>query len=241
VSVVRAQVLNTGTIAATVRGRVGADAALVHACCAAAPVEVLLRVIARNPAREVALSALRVIRIAHAFSGWTPSLEACASREALKALLMLSAGVIKPNVASCSDHFFPMQIIAAALMFSVARADVARRLASIRSFWPLSLAGLLRGDNTTAMQAWAVEQRFLRPQLQSSVAHNAAMLVALTLSHVPEAAPEASLAAPLLAALCASLASAPSDNAAADAIARLVAARPGVVSEALKFDLKLDR
>jgi hypothetical protein len=235
-------VQNAAWAAADLRGRRGADAAALHACCAAAPVDTLLRVVTHNPSRRVALTALRVIRNAIKYAGWTPPMEACASREALKALLMLSGGVIRSHAVICGDTVWPLHVIQAALSASVARVDVARRLASIRAFWPLVLAGLARGDNSTAMQAWKAEQRMPCEQLPSSVAHVTALLVGYVLAHAPEAAPDAAtLGAPLLAALCTSLAAAPEDDATASAIAYLVAAAPGVVSLALKFDLKLDK
>jgi hypothetical protein len=224
------QVLNSASTAAKLRGLHGADAALLHAFCAAAPVGTLLRVVERAPARDVAFSALRAIRVMHDFAGWTPPMEACADHAALNAILMLSAGVLKPHVACCADTLWPLQILVATLACSAARTRAARRLAAIPAFWPLALAGLQRADNAAA------EGR----SLYSSVAHASAALLALTLAHAPEAAPEvATLGAPLLAALCASLAAAPADFGAADAIANLVAAAPGTVCEALKFDLQL--
>jgi len=140
---------------------------------------------------------------------------------------------------------WPLEFIVAAVSSSPAVA--ASRLGSLPLFWPLLHALFLKADNSLGQQQFAMERLasndlVARPQLQASVTSAAARLAALVIRHGDAAAQPPKVMTPvLLAACCENLTSSPNDTSVADLVAALVAARPDVVAEALKFDLKTSR
>lgn len=262
-------VLNSGFIASVGRGDPGAQAVMSVAVGELYPPDgsgcaLLLRIVEKNPSREVAFAAFRIARLTHMRLGWTAALAPCTEPAALEALLILGGSFIDPRCASdaallmgtaclpasCAprrmspscEMLWPLQFIITALACN--RSMVASRLGALPLFWPLLHAQFLKADNTLGQQQIAMERLarndlLARPQLDASVTSAAALLAALVIRHGDAAAqPPKAMAPVILAACCANLTASPNDTNVAELVTALVAARPDIVAEALKFDLK---
>jgi len=212
----------------------------------------LLLVIQKNPSRETAFDAFRIIRLGvnsgsiTTMGGYTQSsfsrFAACVSAEALESLLYLAGSVPEYQSGTAVESCWTLSFISQS--FALGPADVAARLVALPIFWPLLLTMVSYDDNTVARQAYAEEEnssgKLRRPKLAESATHSACELIALTLTHAPASKLPKYIPPVLLADLCSSLSLAPTDPAVADAIIALLSVKPEVVCEALKFDLKLD-
>jgi len=106
-SAIRA-VINAGLFANTV-GRGASQAAMTAAVAELYPRDgsgcaLLMRIVEKNPSREVAYAAFRIPRLTLSGTGWTPALAPCTEPAALEALLILGGCFIDPRcVLLCAE------------------------------------------------------------------------------------------------------------------------------------------